>query len=234
MAVADCEAVSHRVKRQMGRGLRPVVHLDMAGRQAGPRASLRLRPVRQGSADDDTRRCGAAGQREQGGSQLGQGAAVDGERGDRMGRCSPAWRHSSLREPAVRRSIRADETGDDRPGPAELAAGIGRPRATSASSPPRSTSSPQPESLRGSAAPSSASSTGACGRTRSGPSATGRTTTWTSAAPARSAAHAAASSRQAATALASTRARYPEQPRRRTQGQRNARISSGRRTRPGR
>ena len=35
VAVADCEAVSHRVKRQVGRGLRPVVHLDMAGRSRG-------------------------------------------------------------------------------------------------------------------------------------------------------------------------------------------------------
>ena len=116
-------------------------------------------------------------------------------------------------EPAVRRPGRADGTGNDRPGPAERAASVGRPRrlpARAGQSGRHTRDSGdhdadlQPSALRPGPAP--------VADTRSAQSVTGRTTTWTSAAPARSATHAAASSRQAATASASTWPPYPDQP----------------------
>jgi hypothetical protein len=69
-----------------GADLRPAAHLDMARRQAGA-AGVPAAPacLARELADDDACGRGAGGQRERGGTQLGQAAAVDGERGDRVG-----------------------------------------------------------------------------------------------------------------------------------------------------
>ena len=81
-----------------------------ASRYGTPSDRSRRRPCGSGLsgrqlADDDTRGCGAAGQRERGGSQLGQVAAVDGERGDRVGLALIDIQEAAVRaQPGVNRA----------------------------------------------------------------------------------------------------------------------------------